>query len=124
MRVKRMLERLNTDDRDFVEKEIRMSEEAHAAITRRHFGLNWQDSENYDLVLNTERLTIDECVDEVMSLMDDRTFEETAESQRVFGDLALVAHVRAALRQDERTNRFQISIKSEDGAVTLAGLVD
>src|SRR5580765_1938654 len=104
MRVKRMLERLNTDDRDFVENEIRMSEEAHGAITRRHFGLNWQDSENYDLVLNTERLTIDECVDEVMGLLDDSTFEETAVSRRVFADLALSAHVRAALRQDPRTS--------------------
>jgi len=124
VRVKRMMDRLNTDDRDFVENEIRMSEEAHAAITKRHFGLNWQDSENYDLVLNTERLTIDECVDEVMGLLDDETFEETAESQRVFGNLALTAHVRAALRQDERTSRFQIAVKSEDGVVTLAGLVD
>ena len=124
VRVKRMMERLNTDDRNFVETEIRLSEEAHAAITRRHFGLNWQDSENYDLVLNTERLTIDECVDEVMGLLDDPTFEETAESQRVFGNLALAAHVRSALRQDERTSRFQLSIKAEDGVVTLAGLID
>jgi cytidylate kinase len=124
MRVKRMMERLKTDDRDFVESEIRMSEEAHAAITRRHFGINWQDSENYDLVLNTERLTIDECVDEVMNLLDDATFEETAASHRVFANLALASHVRAALRQDPRTSRFQISIKSEDGMVTLAGLID
>ena len=124
MRVKRMMERLNTDDRDFVENEIRMSEEAHGAITRRHFGVNWQDSENYDLVLNTERLTIDECVDEVMSLLDDATFEETAESRACSAISRWPAHVRAALRQDERTNRFQISIKAEDGVVTLAGLID
>ncbi len=32
--------------------------------------------------------------------------------------------MRAALRQDPRTSRFQISIKSEDGVVTLAGLID
>jgi len=75
-------------------------------------------------VLNTERLTIDECVDEVMNLLDDPTFEETAASQRVFGNLALCAHVRAALRQDPRTSRFQIAVKADDGAVTLAGLID
>src|SRR5687768_15266766 len=87
VRVQRMLERLNTDDRDFVENEIRLSEEAHGAITRRHFGVNWQDSENYDLVLNTERLTIDECAVEVTNLIDDLTFQETDESRRMFGDL-------------------------------------
>jgi cytidylate kinase len=124
MRVKRMMERLNTDDRDFVVNEIRLSEEAHGAITRRHFGLNWQDSENYDLVLNTERLTIDECAEEVVSLLDDSTFRETPASQQLFRDLALAAHVRSALRQDERTAKFQVSITSKDGVVTFAGLID
>ena len=124
VRVKRMMERLNTDDRDFVTNEIRMSEEAHAAITRRHFGVNWQDSENYDVVLNTERLTIEECAEEIVGLLDDRTFEETPGSQRIFSDLALAAHVRSALRQDERTNKLQISVTATDGIVSLAGLID
>jgi cytidylate kinase len=124
LRVKRIMERLNTDDRDFVENEIRMSEEAHGAITRRHFGISWQHSDRYDLVLNTERLTIEECADEVVSLCDDPNFQETPESQRIFGNLALAAHVRSALRQDPRTNKMQVSITGENGVVTLSGLVD
>ena len=124
VRVKRMMERLNTDDREFVENEIRLSEEAHAAITRRHFGVNWQDSELYDLVLNTERLSVEECADEVMGLLDDATFRETPESQRAFGNLALTAHILSALRQDARTGKIMISVTCEDGVATLAGLVD
>ena len=124
VRVKRMMERLNTDDRTFVENEIRLSEEAHGAITRRHFGINWQDSEHYDLALNTERLTVEECVDEVMALLDDDTFQETDESLRRFRDLALAAHVRAALRQDAHTNTMAFSVSCTDGVATLAGLVD
>lgn len=124
VRVKRMMERLNTDDRNFVVNEISLAEEAHGAITRRHFGINWQDPEQYDLVLNTERLTIDECTDEVMTLLDDPNFQETPESERIFRDLALAAHVRSALRQDPRTGKMMISIAAEDGVITLAGLVD
>lgn len=124
MRVERMMERLNTADRDFVENEIRLSEEAHGAITRRHFGISWHHADQYDLVLNTERLTVEECADAVMELFDDPGFQETAESQRVLRNLALAAHVRAALRQDARTSGMQISITAENGAVTLAGLVD
>src|SRR5688572_17868919 len=90
-RVKRMMERLNTDDRAFVENEIKLSEEAHGAITRRHFGVNWQDSELYDLVLNTERLTVEECADEVMGLLDNPTFQETPQSQSSFRNLAQTA---------------------------------
>ena len=124
VRVKRMMERLNTDDRGFVVNEIKLSEEAHGAITRRHFGISWQHSDQYDLVLNTERLTIEECTDEVMGLLDDPTFQETPESVRLFHDLALAAHVRSALRQDPRTGKMQIYITAEGSTVTLAGLVD
>lgn len=124
VRVKRMMERLNTDDRNFVVNEISLAEEAHGAITRRHFGINWQDPEQYDLVLNTERLTIDECTDEVMTLLDDPNFQETPESQRIFRNLATAAHVRSALRQDPRTSKMTISITAGDGVVTLAGLID
>ena len=115
---------LHTDDRGFVENEIRLSDEAHGAITRRHFGINWQDSENYDLALNTERLSVEECADEVLALLDDPTFQETPQSQRSFRNLALTAHIRAALRQDPRTSQMMFSIACEDGVATLAGLVD
>ncbi len=124
VRVKRMMERLNTSDRDFVVNEIKLSEEAHGAITRRHFGISWQHSDQYDLVLNTERLTIEECADGVMGLFDDPTFQETPESMRMFSNLALAAHVRSALLQDPRTGKMQISAIAEDGVVTLAGLID
>lgn len=124
LRVKRMMERLNTADRDFVENEIRMSEEAHGAITRRHFGISWQHSDQYDMVLNTERLTVEECADEVMDLLDDPNFQETPESHRIFRNLALPAHVRAALRQDPRTSKMQVLITGDNGVITLAGLVE
>jgi len=124
MRVQRMMERLNTDNRDFIENEIRLSEEAHGAITRRHFGISWQHSDLYDLVLNTERLTIDACADAVMEVAEDPEFQETRESQRVLRNLATAAHVRSALRQDPRTDKLQISITADNGMVTLAGLVD
>lgn len=124
LRIERMMERLNTDDQALVESEIKVSEEAHGAITRRHFGINWQDSENYDLVLNTERLAIDECVEEVMNLLDDRAFQETPASMQMFSNLALRTHVVAALRQDPRTAKMVISIEADDGRVTLSGILE
>jgi cytidylate kinase len=123
-RVERMMERLQTEDRDLVEREVRLSEEAHAAITRRHFGVEWQQAENYDLVLNTERLSIDECVDEIAELLGQPSFQETAESQRILGNLALQMHVRAALRYDSRTQRMNIGIEAHDGRVTLRGVLE
>lgn len=124
VRTKRMMERLNTDDEEFVTKEIRLSEEAHAAITRRHFGVNWQDPEQYDLVLNTERVSIQECASEVLALVHDPEFQETEQSKRMLANLALETHVRAALRADPRTTKMVISITADTGVVTLGGTLE
>ena len=123
-RVERMMKRLNTDDRAFVQNEIRMSEEAHAAITRRHFGIDWQQPENYDLVLNTERLSVERCVEDILSLIAESRFQETPQSKRAFADLALQTHVRAALRTDPRTAKANVVIEAKDGRVALDGILE
>jgi len=124
VRVQRMMSRLSSDDEAFIANEIRLSEEAHAAITRRHFGVNWQNPEEYDLVLNTERVSIDKCVDEVMALVTNPQFQETAQSLQMLANLALETHVRAALRADPRTEKMSLAITADQGVVTLEGTVD
>ncbi|MEO7728039.1 MAG: cytidylate kinase family protein [Burkholderiales bacterium] len=124
LRVQRMMARLNSDDDAFITNEIKLSEEAHGAITRRHFGVNWQDPEQYDLVLNTERVSIHECVEEVMALVKNPQFQETPQSLHMLANLALETHVRAALRADPQTEKMQITIAADQGVVTLTGIVD
>ena len=123
-RIKRMMERLGTDNRATVESEIQLSEEAHTAITRRHFDLNWRDAEHYDLVLCTERLSVEECVDEIDSLMKLARFRETPESVRMVEDLSLEWAVRSALRRDARTAGIAITVQGDGGVVRLLGVVD
>ncbi len=123
-RVERMMQRLNTDDRANVENEIQMSEEAHTAITKRHFGVNWRDPELYDLVLSTERMSVDECVDEIDGLMQRRCFQETPESTRMVENLSLEWSVRSALRRDERTSGTDFTVQVTDGVAKLTGVVD
>lgn len=110
-----ILERLTTD---------KLSDEAHGAIMRRHFGVDWHEPENYDLVLNTERVSIDECVEEVMNLVNHPDFQETDESHVKLDNLALAAKVRAALRLNPDTSKVQIAIEADSGVVTLSGIVD
>jgi hypothetical protein len=123
-RVSRMMERLNTDDRANVESEIQMSEEAHSAITKRHFGVNWRDPELYDLVLSTERLSVDECFEEIDGMMRKQCFRETPESMRMVDNLALEWSVRSALRRDERTADSSFTVECADGSARLLGVVD
>jgi cytidylate kinase len=123
-RVARMMQRLATDNRATIESEIEMSEEAHTAITRRHFGVNWRDPENYDLVLSTERLSVEECVDEVEHMMQKDRFRETPESLRMVENVSLEWSVRSALRRDGRTASTNITVECAEGCVRLAGVVD
>jgi hypothetical protein len=69
---------LGADDAQVAE-EIRTNDEAHSAIMRRHFNLQWTDSEHHDLVLNTKRVTVEECVTEVLALV--RSPQVTVNSQ-------------------------------------------
>ena len=124
LRVQRMMERLHTDDADFVRKEIDLSDEAHAAIMRRHFGINCQDGEQYDVSLNTERVPIGECVEKVLELVRGSAFAETGESHATLENLSLSARVRAALRNDPRTRKANVTILCDRGRVTLSGIVD
>jgi len=123
-RISRMMERLSTDNRATVESEIQLSEEAHTAITKRHFDVNWRDAENYDIVLCTERLSVEECVEEIESLARRPRFQETPESVRMVEDLALEWGVRAALRRDARTADISITVKGDGGVARLLGVVD
>lgn len=124
VRIARMMERLATDNRSTVESEIQLSEEAHTAITRRHFEVNWRDAEHYDVVLSTERLSVDECIEEIERVTRHPRFQETPESVRMVEDLALEWSVRSALRRDARTADIHIGVKGDGGVVRLIGVVD
>jgi len=123
LRVRRMMERLQTDDEDFVRKEVGLSDEAHSAIMRRHFSINWQDGEQYDISLNTERVPIRECIEEVLKLTRDPAFAETDESRGALDNLSLSARLRVSLRNDPRTRKADIVIACNRGCVTLSGIV-
>ena len=124
VRIVRMMQRLATDNRETIEKEIQLSEEAHTAITKRHFGVNWRDPENYDLVLCTERLNVEDCVEEVACMMKKKCFQETPESVQMVENLALEWSVRSALRRDPRTTSISITVDCGTGAVRLFGMVN
>jgi cytidylate kinase len=123
VRVKRMMTRLDSDDRDAVAAEIRNSDEAQGAIAKRHFGVDWADPEGYDLSLNTERMTVEQCAEEIVRLTRQPAFQETADSRQALGDLALQASVRAALRADPVTRGLSFAVDSDGAKVRMRGVV-
>jgi len=123
VRVERMMERLGSADREAVQREIELSEEAHTAIVRRHFRLNWRDAEHYDLILSTERMSVDECVEELERVMELPRFQPTPLSAKLVENMALEWSVRAGLRRDPRTSSARIRLECIDGFVRISGQI-
>ncbi|MBC5783205.1 cytidylate kinase family protein [Ramlibacter sp. USB13] len=122
-RVAWLMEHLGTDDRDAAESEVRRSDNAHAQRMNAQFGVTWGDPLLYDMVLNTDRLSVDSCADMILQLARRPEFQETADSRATLEGLALSAHVRAALKANESTSNVDVQIESRNGRVTLNGIV-
>jgi hypothetical protein len=122
-RCARVKQSLGSDDEEYVLHELRVSDEAHDAITKRHFGIRWREAEHYDLVLNTDRISTDACVDQVSKLAAAAEFLETDASRSCLANLSLEAHVRGALCQRSETARLKITVASDNGHVMLSGSV-
>ncbi|MES2958903.1 MAG: cytidylate kinase family protein [Pseudomonadota bacterium] len=122
-RVQWLMTELDTDDADLAEAEIRRSDEANAARMHDQFGVTWGDPVLFDLVLNTDRLSVDTCVQQIKALLARPEFAETAASRALLLGMALQARVRAALRANEATRDVSITIEGADAGVVLRGIV-
>jgi len=122
-RVAWLQESLGNDDVGFVEEEIRRSDRAHAARMNAQFGVTWGDPLLYDLVLNTGRVSVESCAQQIAALARRPEFAETEASRAMLQNLALEARVRAALRADEATRAVDVTVASSAGRVVLTGMV-
>jgi cytidylate kinase len=122
-RVAWLQERLGNDDLAFVEDEIRRSDRSHAARMQAQFGVAWGDPLLYDLVLNTDRVSVETCALQIAALAARPEFAATEASRAMLQNMALDARVRAALRGDEATREVDVTVASSAGRVVLTGMV-
>jgi len=122
-RVDWLMKELDTDDRDLAEKEIHRSDQANASRMHDQFGVHWGDPVLFDMVLNTDRLSVKTCVELIKELLKRPEFAETPASRTMLQGMALSAHVRAALSAHADTHAVNVTIESLDGRVVLSGIV-
>jgi hypothetical protein len=123
LRVKRMMERLNSSDAAAVEKLVAHNDEAARAVMRRHFHIDPHDINEYDVGFNTDRVGVAQCVDEVVKMVKSPAFAETDASRARLRDVALEQHVRAALRTHGSTQHCVVRVTARNGHVELHGRV-
>jgi cytidylate kinase len=79
------------------------------------YGVDTWDSDNYDMVLNTATMTVDDAVDLVFHNVQRPCFQMTPGSQRILDNLALAAQVQAALVEDFPT----ADVSAKEGSVFI-----
>ena len=123
-RVKRMMERLNSDDAEKIGRIVDQNDESARAVMRRHFHIEPRDINEYDMGFNTDRISVSQCVDKIVDMVKSPQFAETDESRSQLRDIALAQHVRAALRTHGSTSHCALRVEAERGHVALYGTVD
>ena len=123
-RVQWLMEHLEIDEPEVAEAEIRRSDHAHASRMHELYGVTWGDPLLFDLVLNTDRVSVASCVEQIRNLAARPEFAETEESRAMLQGLALQARVRSALKANDDTHDVGITIDTGvGGKVTLRGIV-
>ena len=126
LRAKRIMERMGIDDPAVALEEVRSNDAAHTHAAERRFGVNCEDPINYDIVLNTSRFSVENCIDQIKDLLRLPAFQETPQSRAHLENLALSARVSTALKNKPETSQVRISIEAknaEAGHLILSGIV-
>lgn len=122
-RVEWLMGHLETDDAEFAEAEIRRSDQAHASRMNDLYGVTWGDPRLYDLVLNTDRVSVESCVEQIATLVRRPEFAETPESKALLANMTLEARVRVAFKDHAATADINISVVADAGKLALQGIV-
>jgi len=122
-RVRWLMERLDTDDEELARDEIERSDRAHAARIRQNFGIDWHDPVEYHLVVNTGRISVAGCVEQVVHLSRLPELAWSEASAEALRNRALAARIRAAFTANPGSDDINVAIEVDGRAVVLRGMV-
>jgi cytidylate kinase len=122
VRAERVMQRLSID-REEARRRIDAYDEGVRARMRQAFDLDWTDPTLYDLVINTESITLETGVRQVLELAAAPEFQATEESRAALWNRAIAARVRATLKAHRSTAETDLDVRVADGRVHLDGVV-
>jgi cytidylate kinase len=122
-REKILMQRRGLKEAALARHAIGCSDAAHNGTIQRLFGIDWEDPRLYSIVLNTARVPVEDCVEQIVHLAESPAFAETEQSRSALKDELILARVHDAI--DERFGSDSLDLGFEahvcDGTVTLTG---
>jgi cytidylate kinase len=122
-RVRVLMERHGRKDAGRVQEEIERFDAARDRSLRAYFSVEQEDARLYHIVLNTERLSVDACVNAICKLAEGPRFRDTFKSRSALANKLLEAKISSALVEHISVAMapLGLSVSVADGKVTLAG---
>jgi len=123
VRAARLCERFGTDEQHAL-RMIQQSDHDRAGYHRYFFNAGWDSSADYDLVVNTARITPAETCETVAALLRSPAYAEAGGLARaVLRDLRIAQDVIIAIAYRERVPILSLDVVSDEGVVVLDGTV-
>jgi cytidylate kinase len=87
------------------------------------YGVDWKAPHLYDVVLNTEKLSVDAAAELLERLATRIDYRATEESRRKLANLAMASAIKAKWKAQRTTRDVDVDVQVSDGDVILTGVV-
>jgi cytidylate kinase len=88
-----------------------------------HYGKNWDDLKDYDMVLNTGVQTYEQVTKILVDALREKDLLATPEARKILAGRALAARVRAGILTDRRFHLPTLEVSYDGESVILQGVV-
>ena len=122
IRIKRLAEK-NQFEEKTAERFTRQHDLDSSGFLSTYFGTSWDDSELYDLVINTRAMTLNESVELIVHAVDADLIRNSPNVLESLYDRALGHKGKAALLKISRELEW-INLEVKQGVATLSGIVE
>jgi len=122
-RVRVIMERQGRKDAGRVRDEIERFDAAGVRTLRAYFDIEQEDARLYHIVLNTDHLSVEACVNAICELAQGPRFQDTFNSRDALANKLLEAKISAAMAEHISLAMapLGVSVSVTNGKVTLAG---
>jgi len=117
-RVSRLVQQMGYQEKN-AQSNIRQSDRNSSGYIHTYFDANWNDSDLYDLVINTQTVTTDTAVEMITCAVDSDELKKSPQVSEKLHDLALAQKVRAVLLEVAGVEVVNLDVQK--GVVNLIG---
>src|SRR6202158_2281018 len=128
VRMERVMERGFDDvagplSRDKARDLIRNNDRDTNGYMRYLFNIEWMDPQNWDLIINTGRFSVDQALDIVEAVVNSGALEPTALDRQRLANLALASRVESTVLGDPTVWVNGLKVVAQEGRVRIEGEV-